>query len=62
MEKFLIVDGNSLANRAYYAMPYLSNIKAEPSGAVFGFANIFVLLLQNQKINAYLCVPETKRG
>ena len=49
MEKFLIVDGNSLANRAYYAMPYLSNIKAEPSGAVFGFANILIKLIVEQK-------------
>ena len=49
MEKFLIVDGNSLANRAYYAMPYLSNIKAEPSGAVFGFANILTKLIIEQK-------------
>ena len=49
MEKFLIVDGNSLANRAYYAMPYLSNIKAEPSGAVFGFVNILIKLIVEQK-------------
>lgn len=49
MEKFLIVDGNSLANRAYYAMPYLSNIKAQPSGAVFGFANILIKLIVEQK-------------
>ena len=49
MEKFLIVDGNSLANRAYYAMPYLSNIKAQPSGAVFGFVNILIKLIVEQK-------------
>lgn len=49
MEKFLIVDGNSLANRAFYAMPYLSNMKGLPSGAVFGFANILVKLITEQK-------------
>ena len=49
MEKFLIVDGNSLANRAYYAMPYLTNAVGEPSGAVFGFANILVKLIVEQK-------------
>lgn len=49
MEKFLIVDGNSLANRAFYAMPYLSNIKAQPSGAIFGFANILIKLIVEQK-------------
>ena len=49
MKKFLIVDGNSLANRAFYAMPYLSNIKAQPSGAIFGFANILIKLITEQK-------------
>lgn len=49
MEKFLIVDGNSLANRAFYAMPYLSNIKAQPSGAILGFANILIKLITEQK-------------
>ncbi len=49
MEKFLIVDGNSLANRAYYAMPYLTNAVGEPSGAVFGFASILVKLIVEQK-------------
>lgn len=49
MKKFLIIDGNSLANRAFYAMPYLSNIKAQPSGAIFGFANILIKLITEQK-------------
>ncbi len=49
MKKFLIVDGNSLANRAFYAMPYLSNIKAQPSGALFGFANILIKLITEKK-------------
>ena len=46
MDKFLIVDGNSIANRAFYALPFLSNHEGKPSGAVFGFANI---LIKNQK-------------
>lgn len=49
MSKFIIIDGNSLANRAFYAMPYLSNHKRQPSGAVFGFANILVKLITEQK-------------
>lgn len=49
MEKFIIIDGNSLANRAFYAMPYLSNRKKQPSGAVFGFANLLVKLIVEQK-------------
>lgn len=49
MEKFIIIDGNSLANRAFYAMPYLSNRNKQPSGAVFGFANILTKLITEQK-------------
>ncbi len=49
MEKFIIIDGNSLANRAFYAMPYLSNRKKQPSGAVFGFANLITKLITEQK-------------
>ena len=49
MEKFVIIDGNSLANRAFYAMPYLSNRSKQPSGAVFGFANLLVKLISEQK-------------
>ena len=42
MEKLLIVDGNSIANRAFYALPFLSNRQGQPSGTVFGFANILI--------------------
>lgn len=49
MKKIIIVDGNSLANRAFYAMPYLSNRNKQPSGAVFGFANLIVKLIVEQK-------------
>ncbi len=49
MKKFIIIDGNSLANRAFYAMPYLSNRKKQPSGAVFGFANLITKLILEQR-------------
>jgi len=49
VDKFIIIDGNSLANRAFYAMPYLSNRKKQPSGAVFGFANLLTKLIAEQR-------------
>ena len=49
MEKFLIIDGNSIANRAFYALPFLSNREGEPSGAVYGFANILIKIIQQEK-------------
>ncbi len=49
MEKLLIVDGNSIANRAFYALPFLSNRQGQPSGAVFGFANILIKVIHEEK-------------
>lgn len=49
MEKLLIVDGNSIANRAFYALPFLSNREGQPSGAVFGFANILIKIIHEEK-------------
>ena len=49
MDKLLIVDGNSIANRAFYALPYLTNFQGKASGAVFGFANILIKIISEQK-------------
>ena len=42
MDKFVIIDGNSLINRAFYALPLLTNTKGEYSNGVYGFANILI--------------------
>ena len=44
-KKLLIIDGNSLINRAFYALPYLTNSKGQFTGAVFGFTNMLVKVL-----------------
>lgn len=49
MEKLLLIDGNSIANRAYYALPFLSNDKGKPSGAAFGFATLLLKILEDEK-------------
>jgi DNA polymerase-1 len=46
--KLLIIDGNSLVNRAYYALPYLTNSKGQFTGAVYGFLNMLIKLLQEE--------------
>lgn len=48
MAKCLIVDGNSIANRAFYALPFLTNHEGKASGALFGFANILLKVIQEQ--------------
>ena len=39
MTTLLMIDGNSMANRAYYGVPRLTNAKGVPTNAVFGFIN-----------------------
>lgn len=41
MKKILLIDGNSIMNRAYYALPLFSNKEGEYTNAVYGFLNIF---------------------
>lgn len=48
-EKFVIIDGNSLANRAFYAIPLLSNSKGVLTNAVYGFHNMIMRILEDEK-------------
>ncbi|GAB7388604.1 DNA polymerase I [Bacillaceae bacterium] len=49
MKKFLIIDGNSVANRAFYALPLLSNKSGTYTNAVYGFTNMLFKLLEEEK-------------
>ena len=40
MEKLVLIDGNSLINRAFYAMPLLITKDGTPTNAVYGFMNM----------------------
>ncbi len=45
MEKLVVIDGNSLINRAFYALPLLSNKDGEYSNAVYGFTNMLLKVI-----------------
>ncbi len=47
--KIMLIDGNSLMNRAFYAMPLLTNKDGEYTNGVYGFLNIFFKLLDEEK-------------
>ncbi len=49
MGKMMLIDGNSIINRAFYAMPLLSNKNGEYTNAVYGFLNIFFKFLDEEK-------------
>lgn len=61
MPRFFMIDGMSLVFRAYHAMyrSGLTNNDGEPTGAVFGFANILTSLLDKYDPKHILVVYDT---
>ncbi len=49
MEKLLILDSNSLLNRAYYAQPLIENNEGISTNAIYGFTNILVEMKEKIK-------------
>jgi len=54
-EKILIIDGHSMMNRAFYALPDLTNAEGRHTNAVLGFLNIMLKILDEEKPD-YLAV------
>ena len=48
-EKIVIIDGNSVFYRSFYALPLLSNENGEYSNAIYGFANQIVKIITEIK-------------
>ncbi len=46
MQKLIAIDGNSLMHRAYWALPSMTAKTGVPTGAIFGFVNMLLKLLQ----------------
>ena len=49
MEKFVLIDGNSLLNRAYYAMGVFSTQDGLPTNGIFGFIKLVLKIIDEQK-------------
>lgn len=47
-KKILLIDGNSIINRGFYATPLLTNSKGEYTNGVYGFLNIFFKFLDEE--------------
>ena len=45
-DKFLVIDGSSLIHRAFFALPPLMNRQGLHTGAVYGFCNMLLKLLE----------------
>ena len=55
MPKFMVIDGNSIANRAFYGIRMLNAPDGTPTNAVFGFISIVQRLMELEQPDA-LCV------
>ena len=53
--KLLILDGHSIANRAYYGVRILNTADGTPTNAIFGFLNIYLKLMAEEQPDA-VCV------
>ena len=48
-EKFVLIDGHSILNRAFYGVPDLTNSEGLHTNAVYGFLNIMFKILEEEK-------------
>lgn len=49
MSKLILIDGNSIIYRAFFAMPPLTNTKGLHTNAVYGFTNMLLRLIEDHK-------------
>lgn len=51
----LVVDGNSFAHRAYHGLPKtIERVGGKPAGAIVGFANFLLRIVENERPRAVL--------
>lgn len=55
MDRLLLVDGNSILNRAFYGLPDLTTKDGRHTNAVLGFLNIILRVIEEEKAT-HLCV------
>ena len=59
--KCMVIDGNSIINRAFYGVKPLSTRDGTPTNAVYGFLNILQKLLDEETPEA-LCVTFDRKA
>ncbi len=61
MEKLVLIDGNSLLNRAFYATPVFTTASGIPTNAIFGFTKLLLKIIEDNKPQ-YLIVAFDMKG
>ena len=55
MKKLLLIDGNSILNRAFYGLPDLTTSDGRHTNAVLGFLNIILKVIDEEQAS-HVCV------
>ena len=60
MKKTLLIDGNSLINRAFYALPILSTDEGVYTNGVYGFLKMFYKAVDEYQPDNIVCAFDVK--
>ncbi len=60
MDKLVLIDGNSLLNRAYYATPVFSTSSGQPTNAIFGFVKLALKIISDVKPEYFVVTFDLK--
>ncbi|MDE7256880.1 MAG: hypothetical protein K2N50_02855, partial [Clostridia bacterium] len=60
MDKLVLIDGNSLLNRAYYATPVFSTSSGQPTNAIFGFIKLILKIISDVKPEYFVVTFDLK--
>ena len=60
-KKFILIDGNALLYRSFYALPPLTNSEGVPTGAVYGFTRVLMKLLREEQPAYIACAFDKGR-
>lgn len=60
MDKLVLIDGNSLLNRAFYATPVFSTSDGRPTNAIFGFTKLMLKIMSELKPEYFIVTFDLK--
>lgn len=60
-EKLVLIDGHSILNRAFYGLPDLTNSEGLHTNAVYGFINIMLKILEEEKPQYFIVAFDVKQ-
>lgn len=60
MDKLVLIDGNSLLNRAFYATPVFSTSSGQPTNAIFGFVKLMLKIISDLKPEYFIVAFDLK--